>query len=672
MGQGMDKQIAVKLTDREILKHSTVKPIDALLQIIFNAIDAESSRVDIITKKDESGLDPQEIPLSYISEIQVIDRGYGIDIDKVELYFSQFGQSWKQGNKRTDGREYHGKNGLGRFKYLALGKSINWQTIHKKGNSNFQYEMTLNYDFPKTMSIKNDKETSADTGTIVTITDLTPKASTLTDKDIIHTILESIGLYIKNSLGKFHITVNGEEIIPDNYIEKEESGVFVFNDDEKSYNFNYEFIAWKKEFKFTNHKHTFIYDQNKNYVGYCPSGTQAGNNLPSHTVLLISDYYNSYSQYNDEFRDKFSRIQKNYRNKLNRFLFMVKRLRSREEFMEFTEQDFYPFDDKQLDEIEEAERNLFDICAYSLLENNQKFMSKKTHSLTLCFKLLKKFIEKDKNIAANLSELLDLSPESAEDFKDVCNSSKLPQLVTHYKELQERKAFLDLLDTLVHDDFYKTHLKERTQLHKIVEKNLWIFGDEFDYTLGTSDQRLTKVLSVHLQNKELSDEQIEEIESEINQEVDKAESCLKKIPDLYLWRKFDRRNTTTTDNLIIELKAPKVSIGVGNIPQGKKVYKGIIEAKGIDISEKNKWRYYFVSTDFTKGLEAEFTGSSQDQIISNYQNGNYIIGCLKWEQIIQTARFKLDEVLKELEVEISEEKKQNLLDKYLNEVGFDK
>ena len=41
----------------------------------------------------------------------------------------------------------------------------------------------------------------------------------------------------------------------------------------------------------------------------------------------------------------------------------------------------------------------------------------------------------------------------------------------------------------------KARLKERSQLHKIVEDNTWLFGEE--YNLSVSDRGLTAVLRKH-------------------------------------------------------------------------------------------------------------------------------------------------------------------------------
>ena len=165
------KNIQIEITDSAIQKFSKGKVEDALLQVIWNAIDAEASEVRINLITDTSGIDSKKIPLNTIEKIEIIDNGYGIDSSKLKEYFSQFEKSWKDNKKRSDGREYQGKNGTGRFKYFALGKTIQWITTHKKGTSFFSYNMLLEFKNPQNIKCNDEKEIKNRKGTKVIISD---------------------------------------------------------------------------------------------------------------------------------------------------------------------------------------------------------------------------------------------------------------------------------------------------------------------------------------------------------------------------------------------------------------------------------------------------------------------------------------------------------------------
>ncbi len=662
--------INVEITAAQIQKASKGSATDALLQVIANAVDADATEVRIRLNYENEGIDNEEMNIPTLSKIVICDNGYGIDSDKVNSFFSQYGKSWKENQLRQNGRGYNGKNGTGRFKYLTLGNTISWRTTHEKGASHISYSMTLKYDTPKSIPITNKRESTDPIGTEVVISDISEKGSKLTENEVITAVLQGFGLYIKNSLGNFKVYLNEIEIDPEKYIDQSQSGTFNLNIDDESYVFRYEFIAWEKNFEFKNHKHTFLYDQDENYKGLVASGVNASTHLPFHTVLIFSDYYNKFDSTSGCFSFVSDQVRNAYRTQLTKFLFKVKKSRSKKEYESFRQRDFYPFDTEQTDKISKAEQEIFDLCAYSILDNDPKLLSNKKHSLSLLFKLLKKVVEKDEHIADNLSEILDLDDKHASMLKSACKSTKLPQLITHYNELQRRETFLDILNTLVHEEFYKEHLKERTQLHKILEKELWVFGEEFDYKLGNSDQALTSVLEKHLQANELDDEFIKDLLQKIKQDAKNTNKLLKKIPDIYMWRAYRDNRSTNVKNLVIELKAPKVSLGIKERDQADKIYRAIAKAKGsgYTVSDNNKWEYYLISSKTTDELDICYADKSKGIL---YQYDNYTIYAVTWEQVIKSARFKLEEVKKGLEIEISEEQKQDLLSKYLDSVGFE-
>src|ERR1051326_7164490 len=102
----------------------------------------------------------------------------------------------------------------------------------------------------------------------------------------------------------------------------------------------------------------------------------------------------------------------------------------------------------------------------------------------------------------------------------------------------------------------KERLKERTQLHKIIADNTWIFGEEFN--LSVSDRSLTEVLRQH---KKIIGEDI------VIDEPVKHVSKSRGIVDLMLSRALRRHRSDELDHLVVELKAPKVKIGKKEITQ---------------------------------------------------------------------------------------------------------
>ena len=666
------KSINVEITNEALQKHASCDIYDALGQVIFNAIDSSALRVDVCFEYEEQGLNQGDLSTPEIACIRVKDNGMGIPFESAFSYFSQYNKSWKLGRTRPDGRPYQGKQGIGRFKYFSLGHNILWNTCYKKQSGDlYKYSISGSYSNPKYFSMQDEERTTdSSVGTEVVLREITDNAKQkLCAEDLLFRIAELVGLYIKSN-PQFHLFVNEKMLNLDDYIDEEEKGQFVVKLDGEDYIFNYTFVVWKPDYSFVQHKHAFLFDDSFNYKSMFASGVNAADTMPYHTVLLSSNYYNNFDDYSSNFNNHSNTIKRAYREKLLHFLYKMRRKRSKERFKIFSEADYYPFANSPKNEIEAAERNLFDLCAFSILEHEQKVLDNKNCSLVLLFKLLRKLITNDASISDNLCEVLNLTEEEAAKFKNICQSTSLPALIQHYNETIKREAFLDVLDLLVHKDFYKTRLKERTQLHKIIEQETWIFGDRFDYNLSNSDQGLANVLKNNLDIQELSLSEIEDIKKSIEKDAKNANTYLKKIPDLYMWKTIPDVHAKRNLNLIVELKAPNVSIGVDLQEQAMNIYRGISKTSGVEISEKNKWEYWLVSSDISNEMKSLYQGNPAEQILQDYQNGNYRIYCRTWGQIIRDARFKLIEQRRGLEIQIQEEQKNNLLNKYLEEVNF--
>ena len=667
------KPIKVEITNEALQKHASCDVHDALGQVIFNAIDSSAQKVEIFFEYVDNGLAPKELPMQEIVRIRVKDNGDGIPFDSATSYLSQYNKSWKKDKQRPDGRPYQGKHGIGRFKYFSLGHSVQWNTCYKKGDEGlYKYSIECSFSNPKEFPLKNEKKAvGTNTGTEVVITEIPQGVSQkFADCHFSFRIAELVGLYIKSN-PKFQLFINGELLNPNDFIEEEQEGSFTVKIEGVDYIFNYSFIVWKPDYSFKNHKHTFLFDGSYNYKGTFASGVNAADTLPYHTVFLSSSFFEEFDDYLTHFKGADYAIKRAYREKLLHFLYEMRKKRSKERFKKFEAASYYPFPTAPKDEIEAAERNIFDLCAFSILEHEAKVLDSKNSSLLLLFKLLRRFIEKDSDIAENLSSILSLSPEDSEKLREVCESTPLPMLIKHYKEIVRRETFLEVLDTLVHDDFYKEHLRERTQLHKIIERETWIFGDKFDYNLGTSDQGLVNVLKHVLPQQELSTEEIDAIEKEIEKNAKDAASYLKKIPDLYMYKRFSSIQDRQNQYLIVELKAPSVPISSSMHEQAMGVYNGIAGASGVEISPKNKWEYWLVSTDIADNMKKLYQGNPAEQLLYNYQEGNYRVYCRTWRQIIDAARAKLNEQKKGLEVKIKAEQKRNLLESYLQDVAFE-
>ncbi len=109
------KKFRVKVKKDHLSQIASGSPELALAEMIWNALDADSTTVDVRFHEGPLGVD----------EITITDNGTGIPYGQAESLFEALGGSWKARRQKTDkGRFLHGKEGKGRFKAFVLGMVV--------------------------------------------------------------------------------------------------------------------------------------------------------------------------------------------------------------------------------------------------------------------------------------------------------------------------------------------------------------------------------------------------------------------------------------------------------------------------------------------------------------------------------------------------------------------
>ncbi len=116
-------------------------PHRAVVELIWNALDAGGRLVDVTLRQNQLG---------GIATIEVADEGRGIPPEELPAAFGNIGDSPKLRQKtNADGREYHGREGKGRFRALCLAPRPRWETTYKDKDGNLRtYSITLSRTDP--------------------------------------------------------------------------------------------------------------------------------------------------------------------------------------------------------------------------------------------------------------------------------------------------------------------------------------------------------------------------------------------------------------------------------------------------------------------------------------------------------------------------------------------
>ena len=118
------KSVNVEITQEHFDRSIKGSPKEAVKELIWNACDADAKNIEV--SFDYDGIAGAES----VSDIYVKDDGHGIAIDRIEEYFGKYGRSQKTySDKSPGGRIYHGKLGQGRYKSLAAGNFLDWDSV---------------------------------------------------------------------------------------------------------------------------------------------------------------------------------------------------------------------------------------------------------------------------------------------------------------------------------------------------------------------------------------------------------------------------------------------------------------------------------------------------------------------------------------------------------------
>jgi hypothetical protein len=169
----MSKVLDVIIQDDYLQSITRSKPIDALSELIWNSLDADSTFINI---------EFQPNSLEGFESILIEDNGHGINYHDAELAFSSLGGSSKKYQKCSpDNRILHGKEGKGRYKAFSLGSNFQYISKYRENVNVKEFDISLSEDTLKKPTL-NDVQPNLEkdsTGVKIIITNIKQPVSPL-------------------------------------------------------------------------------------------------------------------------------------------------------------------------------------------------------------------------------------------------------------------------------------------------------------------------------------------------------------------------------------------------------------------------------------------------------------------------------------------------------------
>ena len=650
------KSLNVEMTPEHFGRVITGAPINAIAELIWNSLDADAKSVEV--RFLYHGLEGAE----NLSEIIIKDDGHGISYDKVEEYFGKYGRSQKTDSRKSPaGRIYHGKLGEGRYKAFSIGSVIEWNSTYEENGAYLTY--TIRLDSSSQMSIQYSdaplRSNQRRTGTVVRIVGIQEKnlqrVNALQNNTIVVPKLLTIFAPYLNAYSGITIDYNGTVIDPEEYIDNRSSKA-VFHQDEGGKQFSAEIliIQWKNAVSgqiYICGPTGVVYDEIEYVLGQ----------QKTLSVYVASSYFEEMHQTNTlawgEGDPVFDHFIKEAKKAVREYIKTVEGTEAAKEIEAIKEEGAYPYKVDPQTELEKAERGMFDIVAVEINRVVPQLRTTSVPTKKLTYRLIKEAINTNpSNLRKILEEVFNLTVEQQNTLADLLEHSRLPDIIDTAKAVADRLEFIYLLEEMVYNDSIGKAIKERTQFHKLLLKNLWVFGDQ--YQLGTSDQSLKNVLRAHIQCLGRG-ELIPNIPPEATED-------LTRIPDICLFQQICHANESY-EHLVIELKRPCKTLTKVEIDQIEN-YAFTVKDNRLFDKSCTKWRFILLGQDFDQYVINRLNNDTKG--VGNLQNdqaNNMSISVYRWNEIISQLKFKYEFLKQKLNLELSDDPdhtKKTLMEKH--------
>lgn len=566
-------------------------PVRAVVELIWNAIDAEATEVVVTLERDET--------LGAIVKTTVADNGHGIGPDELEPTFGRIGGSWKRLATRTKNgkRALHGKRGEGRLRAFALGNRVAWVS-HSVDTAGQLYRVEISGNVTHRNLFGRDIERAKDVppGTVVTAWNDTQKALLpLEPARALSVLLSHFAPVLLNDT-ELRITYSGTVLDPYDEIASTDDYQLPFSDDERGV----VHLAALRIIEWTTVRHRAIYyGQDAEHFVYEESAQDVEPQFRYSAYVTWEGLdHNALSMIGlgNMAEAPVGALWAAARDGIRAHFTERRRARRREQLEKWKNERVYPFDGEATTETEKAERAIFDVVAGTIAP--QIPTKKDTARVTLA--LLRSALRHDpEQLSVLINQLASLNAADRETLTRLLGETTLSGIVKAASVVTSRNKFLAGLERLLFPADGQGKIGERDHLHPMLERELWVFGEA--YNLMSSERGLTELARNHLGLLGLP-----------NKEVVPVKRWDERAGRVDLHLAVKMKEFEVARHLIVELKAPAVRLGRKELNQVDDYADTILE-KSVFATEKASWDIILVGTDYDSVVENRFLAGARAQ-----------------------------------------------------------
>lgn len=293
------------------------------------------------------------------------------------------------------------------------------------------------------------------------------------------------------------------------------------------------------------------------------------------------------------------------------------------------EDEHYPYE-LSSDEIGLSE-SMFRKTVY-LVENQEKLLEKNETVRQIVYPMVKKLLEEG-DARFIVDKVLSLPEEKKQQLHALLQTADFEEIIRFSSQVARKQQFIKFLEELTYGKLSKS-IKERSQLHKIVQNELWIFNEAYN---GTPQLWSDKSLANNLD--ELHRKYFEYEPTEIDENlIEDYKDTVRDITDLFFYNE-KRLVNGRREVMIVELKSPSCAISNHEMNQAKRYAFDIHKYSKFDKSQVC-YKIILISSHLTERAKSEINNFPNLGEIGLFdrkiENGEDIrVYAMTWSELIE-------------------------------------
>ena len=249
--------------------------------------------------------------------------------------------------------------------------------------------------------------------------------------------------------------------------------------------------------------------------------------------------------------------------------------------------------------------------------------------------------EERENVISIIDEIIELSPQQRQHFSDILKRTRLANIIDSIKFIEERYKVIETLKTIIYN--LPDYANERDHLQKIIEQHYWLFGEQ--YHLVTSDKPMKKALEKYLNILYGESVPTVQLSPDIEEmrRMDIFACASRKIENAF--------GSGTQENLIVELKAPKIVLTKKILRQIEDYMDFIMKQPQFN-SIYREWKFIAVCKDVDKDIKNRYKPLelyNKRGLVTKVEN--FEIYALTWDDVFSGFELRHSFLLDKLKID---------------------